>query len=588
MKGVFMMRRNVIEIAILCSLAPLCHTAELVAEGAAPPAAIQKVTDKTVRSPGSEVPTFVLRGTVVDETGTSVPRVNVVTAAGRDPDVDLAAVSDEAGNFTLGVPTWQSQVNLWAKDEAGSRIGSLHYVPGKGHQPARIVLHVARSIPVTVVDGKGKPITGATIGVEFRNRNGVLFVDRTRQKLVAEQTDAKGQAVLHLPPEVPLDAVWAVKAGTGFDYVLYRRPADEPQRGQQPPADPAMRAQDDSRPISFVFGGVQKVRVHVRDERRRPLPGVRICMRYLERPQRGDGVTVSQIDEFVVTADSTGTAEFAAVPREALSETAFQSATVGFYAMDYATLKSSAPLTEVTFILRPIPVLRVQVTYSDGRPALGARVRYAARLYSRNSYASIGEHLYHAAGEAVVHAFHSDAYCVVSATIEGFTSKLEARVARMGEPMRPVQLVLRPATRVQGALTAGKDRRPAPNEAVTLIERDRDNYAKLPEDERLPRTLPIAEREHVAMDLPLYATTDEQGRFQFDAAPGAYLIGAGHVALGDFRRAKDVKEAFPEAAREFVIKDEKEIAIDLHVDVSPSARKGPGTLRGARRGKVQP
>jgi hypothetical protein len=528
----------------------------------------------------------VLRGTVVDEKGTTVPHVTVATAAGRDPDVDLAAVSDAAGNFTLDVPTWQTQVSLWAKDEAGSRIGSLHYVPGKAHQPARIVLHAARSIPVTVVDGKGKPIADAKVGVDFRNRNGVLFVDRTRQKLVAERTDAKGEAVLHLPPGVPLDSVWAVKAGAGFDYVLYRRPVEEPQQTQQPPPDPAMRAQDDSRPISFVFDGVQKVRVHVKDERRRPLPGVRICMRYLERPHRGDGVTVSQIDEFVVTADSTGTAEFTAVPSEALPETAFQNATVGFYAMDYAALKSSAPLTEVTVILRPVPVLRVQVVYPDGRPALGARVRYAARLYGRTGYASIGEHLYHAAGEAVVHAFHSDAYCVMSATIEGFTSKLEARVARMGEPMRPVYLVLGPATRVRGTLTVGKDRLPGANQPVTLIARDQDNYTKLPENERLPRTLPVADREHVAMDLLLYATTDEQGRFQFDAAPGAYLIGTGHVALGDFRRVKDAKEAYRQGAREFEIKDEKEIVIDLRSDVPPSARKRPSRSRSATGAKA--
>ncbi len=583
-----MLWKNVIEIASLCCFASLCHSAELIADGAAPPAAIQKAADKTVRPPGSEVPTFPFRGTVVDEQGVPVPHVKVVTAAGRDPDVDLAAVSDAAGNFTLNVPTWQTQVNLWAKDAAGSRIGSRRYVPGKTHQPARIVLHAARSIPVTVVDGKGKPIVGAKIGVDFRNRNGVLFVDRTRQKLVAEQTDAKGQAALHLPSGVPLDAIWAVKAGAGFDYVLYRRPIEESRRAQQPPADPAMRAQDDSRPIAFVFGGVQKVRVHVRDERRRPLPGVRICMRYLERPQRGDGVTVAEIDEFVATADSTGTAEFTAVSSEAVPETAFKSATVGFYEMDYAALKSSAPQTEVTVILRPIPVLRVQVTYLDGRPALGARIHFAARHYSRNSYASMGELLYHAPGETVVTVFHGDAYCVVSATIEGFTSNMEARVARMGEPMRPVHLVLGPATRMRGTLTVGKDRLPGANQPVTLIERDPDCYARLPEDERLPRTISPKDLAHVTMDLPLHTTTDEQGRFQFDAAPGAYLIGAGHVALGDFRRVKDVKEILREGAHEFEIKGEKEVVMDLQCDVLPSARMSPRRSRGATGAKRGP
>ena len=189
-----------------------------------------------------------------------------------------------AGNFTLDVPTWQSQVNLWAKDQAGSRIGSLHYVPDKAHQPApdRACTRPVR-FRSRVVDGKGttdrraqkSESTFEEIGM------GVLFVDRTRQKLVGEQTDAKGQAVLHLPPGVPLEAVWAVKAGAGFDYVLYRSAArSETQRGQQPPADPAMRAQDDSRPISFVFGGVQKA-AGACHERAAPAHcrAMRICMR---------------------------------------------------------------------------------------------------------------------------------------------------------------------------------------------------------------------------------------------------------------------------------------------------------------------
>ena len=45
-----------------------------------------------------------------------------------------------------------------------------------------------------------------------------------------------------------------------------------------------------------------------------------------------------------------------------------------------------------------------------------------------------------------LHSFHSDAYCVVSATVEGYATPLQARVVRMGEPLRPVHLVMRPAT----------------------------------------------------------------------------------------------------------------------------------------------
>ena len=53
------------------------------------------------------------------------------------------------------------------------------------------------------------------------------------------------------------------------------------------------------------------------------------------------------------------------------------------------------------------------------------------------------------------------------------------------------------------------------------------------------------------------------------------------MALADIRRVKDVKEAYPEGARELEIKGEKEITIDLHSDAPPSAIK-----RSARSGRA--
>ena len=94
-------------------------------------------------------------------------------------------------------------------------------------------------------------------------------------------------------------------------------------------------------------------------------------------------------------------------------------------------------------------------------------------------------------GETVTHAFHGDAYCVVSATIEGYASKLEARVVRMGEPMRSVHLVLSPRHASTAPSLSGKKVVRPRIESVTLIQRDPDCYARLPEDERLPRTLPL-------------------------------------------------------------------------------------------------
>ena len=170
-----------------------------------------------------------------------------------------------------------------------------------------------------------------------------------------------------------------------------------------------------------------------------------------------------------------------------------------------------------------------------------------------------------------VNSFTSDAYCVVTATSDGFASAMEARVARMEEPIRPVHLVLKPAVHVHGTLTWGKDHRPDDNDAVTLIERDDDLYAKLPEEERLPRTHPLADVAHVAIDVPLRATTDDQGRFDFEVRPGRYVIGPGAVYLSaEAEKTTDVADLFDEPTREFEIKDQKEVEVNLERE-DPSA-----------------
>ena len=179
--------------------------------------------------------------------------------------------------------------------------------------------------------------------------------------------------------------------------------------------------------------------------------------------------------------------------------------------------------------------------------------------------------MYDAAGDLDLVSFTSDAYCVVTAASDGFASAMEARVARMEEPIRPVHLVLKPAVHVRGTLTWGKDRRPDDNDPVTLVQRDDDLYAKLPEEERLPRTHPLADVAHVAIDVPLLATTDYQGRFDFEVPPGRYVIGPGAVYLNaESETITNVADLFDEPTREFEIKDQKEVAINLERE-DPSA-----------------
>ena len=537
--------RHFVGFAILCSLALLDHAAAPAASGP---------------------PGLAIRGTVVDEKGVPVPNVRVAAVEGFGHMPDFFTQSDAAGNFTFELPGRFSVV-LFASDATGERMG---YLWGRG----RLVLQKSRAIPATVIDGKGRPVAGAKIFAGF-----YLFVWRLAPRAMLERsTGADGKALLRLPRDMPLEHVYALKPGTGFDYVNYyyrEGPKADPAVPKMP-RKPDERAQDDDRPIQFVLGGVHKLRLHLVDQRRRPVPGVRVAVMHLERPNRGGSAGIPPMQEFRAVSDPVGIAEFQVIPAEATGRLGLQSATLGYVVRDRPTLNPGDRESDLTLVVQRLPVLRVKVTWPDGRPALGTQIHATSRDYSAHRgrplpWARPGtlrnvDRSYDAAEEIDFTSFTNDAYCVVSARSKGFVSTTEARVARIDEPMRPVHLVLQPAVHVHGRLTWGKDHQPDANDAVTLVERD-DHYAKLPEEERLPRTLPLAELAHVAIDIPHHATTDAQGRFDFEVPPGQYVIAAGDIrSREELEKAKDDTRLLPDGLHEMEIKDQKEVEIDLHCE----------------------
>jgi hypothetical protein len=515
---------------------------------------------------------YSIRGTVVDEHDSPLSNIKVAAVEGLGRTPDFLTESDAAGKFAFNLPARYS-VSLVASDATGERMGFLTFYAVRDRRggPLRLALRKSRAIPVTVVDGEGQPVVGARVHANF-----YVFGPRLAPRQLIEQaTDARGKALLRVPSDMPLASVFAVKAGAGFDYVIYRAPvARGTTRLRAPPSiTPHQRAPDDSQPINLELSGVHQVRVHLVDGRRRPLPGFHVQTVAIERPHRGGAVLLYGVPEFDATSDPAGLAEFQAIPVDALTPIRLSTPTMGQSLYAQLTFNPADPVTEFTVVARQLPVLRAQVTGPDGRPAIGARIHYSCRTYfaSRIGRLRTSAVTYDAAGEVDVQSFTSDSYCVVTATSDGFASAMEARVARMEEPIRPVHLVLKPAVHVRGRLTWGKEHRPDENDAVTLVERDDDLYAKLPEEERLPRTHPLADVAHVAIDIPLRETTDYQARFDFEVPPGRYVIGPGAVYLSaESEKTTDVADLFDEPTRQFEIKDQKEVEINLERE-DPSA-----------------
>jgi hypothetical protein len=564
------LRNHFIRFAVLCSFVLFDDVATAVAGGSPP---------------------IKIRGTVVDETGAPVPNVRIAAVNGFGFMPDSLTQSDVAGRFTCDLPG-RYAVSLVARDAKGERMGFLapSFVRLSRGEPQRVVLRKSREIPVSVVDGKRRPVAGAKVFTGFLQEGNRLGP----REMLEKSTGTDGKILLRVPSDMPLAEVLAVKPGTGFDYRIYDRPEATRIRGNRPgtPSIPATRPLNENRPINLVLGGVHTLRVHLVDQRRRALPGVRVEVTALDRPDRGGPAALISVKEFAAVSDRAGIAEFHAVPAEATGRLPLRATTMGYLLDDALMLNPSETESDVTRVVERLPVLRVQVTWPDGRTAIGARIDGTLREYPGRYVRGMTyiDRSYDAAGEIDAATFMSDAYCVVMARSAGFTSRMEARVARLEEPIRPVHLVLQPAAHVRGRLTWGKDHRPDVNDDVTLLERDDDLYAKLPEGERLPRTLPLADRAHVSLGILHHATTDAQGRFDFAVPPGRYVIGAGFISLNEElqENAKDFADQFDEATREFEIKDQQEIEINLErVDFSSAASRATAPLRGLNRVRLQ-
>ncbi len=525
--------------------------------------------------------TKTISGTVVDEAGASVGNVRVSEMSGPLKGRELAK-SDTAGHFDLEVPVESLNAYLIARADGGKRVGLGSWAARDKTEPLRIVVRKAREIAVGVADASHRPVAGATVAVSARLQRGrVAIRSAPVQLLDQQQTDAGGKAVLRVPPELALACVFAVKEDVGFDYFLYRRPpgqaAERPRlaRDLQPvinlgERDERVTAQfklpaNDARPVSFVLGGIHRLRVKVVDDRRRTLAGIPIRLSGLERPDKGGPAELEGTDALEATTDEKGFAVYRIVPADVepnLRCHAVFSAKAEYVFSEQVELDPAQKDTYVRCVAGRRTVLQVHVTYPDGRPAAGAEVSGHSRAFARD-FITTWNALTDGDGMAWVMPTQLDAYFTVSAQSGHFAAPLVAGIARVEAPHAALHLVVRPATRVHGTLTLGKDRRPLANEFVYLTQRD-NAYSRIPEDQRLARH---QAPEPLAIKHP--GKTDGQGRFEFFAAPGRYYLDydlpplvASIVSNSSFM----TNVSLDEGVEPFEVKDQTEIEINLHRD----------------------
>jgi hypothetical protein len=478
----------------------------------------------------------------VDENGNPVTNAQIEEIGHTWRHERLSAQSNAVGRFTLAsrIPSFPRQ--LIARDDAGGRLGSASCAFSESAEPLRIVVRKAREIVASVTDGQGRPVPNAKVAAVRSRSEGTVSETRT---------DARGKATLRVPAGTPLESVFAVKEGVGFDY-LNLMPPRRPRARRQPAAPEATQPVNS---VSLVLDGAQRVRAHVVDENDAPLAGVLVRATQIGRPGKGGPIQLSGIRELEVTSDALGIAEFRALPLKRGGGLNLVCVAPGSLSGALPLLDRASEVRDVQLIAHPSADLRVLVTLIDGRPAPGAKItstyRYASGIGFGNSVAFGDEE-----GLWQFHGFQQDAVGIVSAEVGHFASPIARFDAQKGQPIPLIHLIVRPACRVHGSVTYGNERRPVANEWITLQQRGERVADRVP---------PQNSHDGSEMVISRSSKTDRQGRFEFFAAPGRYSI---LDSIPVFRQiiGNDMTPtgvSVEEGAKEFEITDQAEIEVDF-------------------------
>ncbi len=473
-------RRASLHPAIVAMLACLAGSAS-----AAPPAA------ETVN----------LAGRVLDEKGQALAGVEIEAFAHKQRPT---ARSDAAGRFTLAIPEdHRGPLTLRAKTDDRRQQAFYQFEQLDPSPPtAKLVMRPARTLEIDVVDGQKRPVVGASVAAM------TYWFD----PMDSAASDDVGHAVLRIPADAPLQWVWAIKPEVGLDYFAFRR-FDEPASNvyKLPP--------DHHLPLTLTLDGARTVTVRVIDEHDKPMAGVVVYPWYFQRPNKGSDLNVSSDKNFQATTDAQGRAAFRFIPPDNLGKITFWTHPDGYYAPERPMFDPQSKSSDVVARVVSLVNVRGSVSFADGRPAARAEVLANGDGYQFDRFR--GSTRTAADGSFEIQVY-PDQYCVFAADLDRLAAPPVTRKVLRGQPVDDVQLVLAPATRVYGRLTAGDDHQPIADAYLTLYQNFAEHYQALPQEERLPN--PRGSNKAVSPLIGRNAKTDVNGQFEFFVPAGRYYI----------------------------------------------------------------
>ncbi len=375
----------------------------------------------------NEADSWELCGTVVNDDGKPAPQASITVH--NFPFVKTIRPAAD-GSFVVTVPNpprWN--LAIFAQEENGSRRAAFlrdRQLPEDSHVgPVQLVLKKSREIAVLVTDNANRPVEGATAGAQ----GNFTLLDR-------QHTDRQGRATLRLAASLPLQDVFAFKAGDGLDYCHYHSP-------DEPVAQPGSRPQDDAKLVDLKLAGARTVHIRVTQTGGRPVAGVRIRPWFFTLPKKGSILNLAP-DAIEAVTDRDGTATFAQVPTQNQGTIIFNLFTQDYFVPKRLEFEPASKTGDLAAVVVPWEHVGGKVIFASGRSGRGAKIAFVGGGYQ--SEQSSGETKCDEAGRFEARLAPNQ-FVLFRATSGRAISEVQTRIIRAGLPTKPLNLVLEPATR---------------------------------------------------------------------------------------------------------------------------------------------
>ena len=415
----------------------------------------------------------------------------------------------------------------WGSD-LRQRVGYKGFglVESKPLKPHVLVLDDPQPLVVSVVDAQGSPLADAIVGI-------------LAHRGMYQSTNAAGKAVFQLPKNSRyLEGVYAIKPGHGLDYTT-----DQVQWTKGISQESEL-----PREVSLVLRGARQVKVVLKDEKGKLLKGIPVYPSRFTKKSATDTKSSQSISWY--SNHGMGATDWSVTNErgEAVFDWLPPSQEISFRAhlndLSHNQIKIGATgETVAEFVMTHAVEVSGRVLDVDGNPVVGVNV-YARHGGSYSPGVSNEEGKYSLSlrpgGTFFLEAIEPKGGSESAAWQQRRRGVSDWVDTVVGQPVRNLDIVLKPTARVSGRVTYTGDSRPASYVAVTTSFNGP------------PGRDPIRLGEHSTQSRG-YAITvfaDSKGRFEFYAVPGEYDLNA---------------DPYFRSKREFIVEDTEEHKFNIEI-----------------------